>query len=96
MKISYKEAVELIETADVVKINDNENCVVNTSPNDPSPELCVFWQDDYDEFQVCVQNFDNIEKNNHILTFIDTEGEEFDLHLYKLAPIEHGMTRMSI
>ena len=94
MKISYKEAIELIETADVVKIDNDAECVINT--HDLAPEMTVLWNDDHFEFQVCVQNFDNIEQNDHILTFIDTEGEEFDLHLYKLAPIEHGMTRMSI
>jgi hypothetical protein len=85
MKISYKEAVELIETADVVKINDGENCVINTSPNDPSPELCVFWE--YDHKELWANNFDNIQRNDHVLTFVDTEGEEFDLYLYKLTPI---------
>jgi len=90
MKISYKEAIELIETADVVKINDDENCVINTSPNDLSPELYVCWKNDHEEFSVWsnnFDNFDNIQQNGHILTFIDTEGEEFDLHLYKLTPI---------
>jgi hypothetical protein len=87
MKISYTEAVKLIETADVVKINDNENCVINTSPNDISPELYVFWENDHEEFSVWANNFDNIEQNGHVLTFIDTEGELFDLYLYKLAPI---------
>ena len=85
MKISYTEAIELIETADVVKINDDDECVINTSPL--APELTVFWNDSYVEFQVCVQNFDNIEQNGHILTFVDTDGELFDLYLYKLAPI---------
>jgi hypothetical protein len=87
MKISYKEAVELIETADVVKINDDDKCVINTSAKDLAPELTVFWNDSYVEFQVCVQNFDNIDRNGHVLTFIDTDGIEFDLYLYKLAPI---------
>jgi hypothetical protein len=87
MKISYTEAIELIETADVVKIDNDTECVINTSPNDLAPELTVFWNDRYVEFQVCVQNFDNIEQNGHILTFVDTEGELFDLYLYKLAPI---------
>ncbi len=86
-KISYKEAVELIETADVVKINDDENCVINTSPNDLSPELSVFWHDDHECFSVWANNFDSIKQNGHVLTFIDTEGEEFDLYLYKLTPI---------
>jgi hypothetical protein len=85
MKISYTEAIEFIETADVVKINDDDECVINTSPI--APELTVFWNDRYVEFQVCVQNFDNIEQNGHILTFVDTDGEEFDLYLYKLTPI---------
>ena len=84
MKISYKEAVELIETADVVKIDNDAECVINTY--DLAPELTVFWNDRYVEFQVCVQNFDNIEQNGHILTFVDTEGELFDLYLYKLVP----------
>ena len=88
MKISYTEAVKLIETADVVKINDDDECVINTSPNENfAPELTVFWQDDYDEFSVWANNFDNIEQNGHVLTFIDSEGELFDLYLYKLTPI---------
>jgi len=85
MKISYTEAIELIETADVVKINDDDECVINTSFNDTS--LYVFWENDHEEFSVWANNFDNIERNGHILTFIDTEGELFDLYLYKLAPI---------
>lgn len=90
MKISYAEAVKLIETADVVKINDDDECVINTSPDpdDISPELYVFWENiDHEEFSVWANNFDNIEQNGHVLTFIDSEGELFDLYLYKLAPI---------
>jgi len=87
MKISYTEAVKLIETADVVKINDDDECVINTSFNDISPELYVFWENDHEEFSVWANNFDNIEQNGHILTFVDSEGELFDLYLYKLAPI---------
>jgi len=87
MKISYTEAIELIETADVVKINDDDECVINTSFNDTSPELYVFWENDREEFSVWANNFDNIERNGHILTFVTTEGELFDLYLYKLAPI---------
>jgi len=87
MKISYEEAVELIETADVVKINDDDECVINTSPNDISPELYVFWENDHEEFSVWANNFDSIQKNDHVLTFVDNEGEEFDLYLYKLTPI---------
>jgi hypothetical protein len=85
MKISYTEAIELIETADVVKINDDDECVINISPDDPSP-VYVFWENDHEEFQVWANNFDNIEQNGHILTFVDTEGELFDLYLYKLVP----------
>lgn len=92
MKISYKEAVKLIQTADVVKIDNDAECVINTHAI--APEMTVLWNDD--EFQVCVQNFDNIEQNGHVLTFVDTDGVEFDLYLYNLTPIEHGMTRMSI
>ena len=87
MKISYTEAIELIETADVVKINDDDECVINISPDDLAPELTVFWENDHEEYQVSVSNFDNIEQKGHILTFIDSEGELFDLYLYKLAPI---------
>jgi len=86
MKISYTEAVKLIETADVVKINDDDECVINISPDDISPELYVFWENDHEEFSVWANNFDNIEQNGHVLTFIDTEGELFDLYLYKLVP----------
>lgn len=85
MKISYKEAIKLIETADVVKINDDDECVINTY--DLAPEMTVLWEYDHKQFQVCVQNFDNIQRNDHVLTFVDTDGEEFDLYLYKLAPI---------
>ena len=87
MKISYKEAVELIETADVVKINDDDECVINISPDDISPELYVFWENDHEEFSVWANNFDNIERNGHVLTFVDSEGELFDLYLYKIVPI---------
>lgn len=87
MKISYTEAVKLIETADVVKINDDDKCVINTSPDDISPELYVFWENDHEEFSVWANNFDNIEQNGHILTFVDSEGELFDLYLYKIVPI---------
>ena len=87
MKISYTEAIELIETADVVKINDDDECVINTWPDDLAPELYVFWENDHEEFSVWANNFDNIEQNGHILTFVDTDGELFDLYLYKLAPI---------
>lgn len=93
MKISYKEAVELIETADVVKIDNDAECVINTSPDDLSPELTVFWENDRDEFSVWANNFYNIEQNGHILTFVDTDGEEFDLYLYKLAPIVWDCSR---
>jgi hypothetical protein len=87
MKISYTEAIELIETADVVKINDDDECVINISPDDPSPELYVFWENDHEEFSVWANNFDNIEQNGHILTFVDSEGELFDLYLYKIVPM---------
>ena len=87
MKISYTEAIELIETADVVKINDDDECVINISPDDPSPELYVFWENDHEEFSVWANNFNNIEQNGHILTFVDSEGELFDLYLYKIVPM---------
>ena len=87
MKISYTEAIELIESADVVKINDDDKCVINISPDDPSPELYVFWENDHEEFSVWANNFDNIEQNGHILTFVDSEGELFDLYLYKIVPM---------
>jgi hypothetical protein len=86
MKISYTEAVQLIETADVVKINDDDECVINTSPNDISPELYVFWENDHEEFSMWADSSSNIEQKGHILTFIDSEGELFDLYLYKLVP----------
>ena len=87
MKISYKEAIKLTETADVVKINDDENCVINIMYYNLAPEMTVLWNNDHEEYQVCVQNFDNIEQDNHVLTFVDTDGEKLDLYLYKLTPI---------
>jgi hypothetical protein len=95
MKIKLQEALDLLRTADVVKLTDMDGYIV---PNinfdeingDPLNEIMyVSWEDDHDEFGLRVIDGENteVERDGHKLTFIDSEGEPFELQLFREVPI---------
>lgn len=95
MKIKLQEALDLIVSADVVKLVDGDGYIVphmttDDVVGDPTNEVMhVVWEDDGQEFGFKANEGENleVERDGHKLTFIDTEGEPFELHLFREVPI---------
>jgi hypothetical protein len=96
MKIKLQEALDLIEGADVVKLIGNNgtyfrpNVFVELPKGDPSNEIIYLsWDDQRDEFCIRATEGENteVERDGHMLTMIDDEGEPFKLELFREVPI---------
>lgn len=95
MKIKLQEALDLIESADVVKLLHGDSYVIpNIVTDDIHNEydnevIYLSWEDDGPRFAVSVTEFQNkeVERDGHKLTFIDDEGDPFELHLFREVPI---------
>jgi hypothetical protein len=95
MKINLQEALDLIGAADVVKLRDNDGYIlpqifVEGANGDPRNEVMyVSWEDDRNEFGFRVTEGENleVERDGHKLTLTDSEGDPFELHLFREVPI---------
>lgn len=95
MKIKLQEALDLLNAADVVKLTDVDGFItpsISTCEitNDALNEVMyVHWHDDHYEFGFRVTEGDNteVERDGHKLTFIDSEGEPFELQIFREVPI---------
>ena len=96
MKIPLQDALDLIESADVIKLLDGDShtrILTFTNPVKGEPDnevLYVSWEDweglEYN-FRVCESENAEVERDGHKMTFIDDEGEPFELHLFREVPI---------
>ena len=95
MKIELQEALDLIESADVVKLLDGDGYItahittegiINDSDN---PVMIVSWRNDKWKMSLRVIEEGNemIDREGHTLIFTDDEGEPFELHLFREVPI---------
>ena len=95
MKIKLQEALDLLNAADVVKLLDMDGFIIPTInfddiTGDPLNEIMyVSWEDDRNEFGFRVTEGENteVERDGHKLTFIDSEGNPFELQLFREVPI---------
>lgn len=95
MKIPLQDALDLVDSADVVKLLSMDNYIrpmiyIEGINNDPSNEVMyIRWEEDDQEFAIQVPEGENaeVERDGHKLTFIDDEGEPFELHLFREVPI---------
>jgi hypothetical protein len=95
MLISLDEALERIESADIVKLFGNNTFIIpqvytEGTNGDPENEvLYVGWEEEGNVFAIKAAEGENkeVEADGHKLTFIDTEGESFELHLFREVPI---------
>lgn len=95
MLIPLQEALDLIEAADVVKLLDSDGYIrpmIYTEGLNGEPDnevMYVGWEDDGQEFAMKVNEGENlqVERDGHKLTFIDNEGDPFELHLFREIPV---------
>ncbi len=90
MKIELQEALDLIEAANLVKLVNGNGYITPHITTDgvrgdyDNEVMLVTWDQDGQNYAVRVPEQDNekIERDGHKLTFIDNEGEPFELHLF--------------
>lgn len=95
MKIKLQEALDLIHSADVVKLLHMDCFIIpiinfDLINGDPLNEfMYVSWEDNRDEYGIRVTEGKNteVERDGHKLTFIDNEGNPFELQLFREVPI---------
>ena len=95
MKIELQYALDLIESADVVKLLDGDGYIIPHITTDDirgdydNEVMIVTWDEDGQDYAIRVPEQDNekVEREGHKLTFVDNEGEPFELHLFREVPI---------
>ena len=95
MKIELQDALDLIESADVVKLLDGDGYITphittdDIRGNYDNEVMIVTWDEDGQDYAIRVPEQDNekVEREGHKLTFVDNEGEPFELHLFREVPI---------
>lgn len=96
MKIKLQEALDLVEAADIVRLTDMDGYLtpsisIDDIVDDPANQVMyVTWDDDEGleySFKVTEGNNYAVEREGHKLTFIDNEGEPFELQLFREVPI---------
>jgi len=95
MKIELQDALDLIESADVVKLLDGDGYIIPHITTDEirgdydNEVMIVTWDEDGQDYAIRVPEQDNekVEREGHKLTFVDNEGEPFELHLFREVPI---------
>jgi hypothetical protein len=95
MKIKLQEALDLIQSADSVKLLDMDGYIVphvvtESVLDEPENDvLFVSWHDDNHEFVLKANEELNneVERDGHKITFVDTTGHPFELHLFREVPI---------
>jgi hypothetical protein len=95
MKIELQYALDLIESADIVKLLDGDGYITPHITTDDirgdydNEVMIVTWDEDGQDYAIRVPEQDNekVEREGHKLTFVDNEGEPFELHLFREVPI---------
>jgi len=95
MKIELQDALDLIESADVVKLLDGDGYITPHITTDDirgdydNEVMIVTWDENGQDYAIRVPEQDNekVEREGHKLTFVDNEGEPFELHLFREVPI---------
>ena len=95
MKIELQYALDLIESADVVKLLDGDGYITPHITTDDirgdydNEVMIVTWDENGQDYAIRVPEQDNekVEREGHKLTFVDNEGEPFELHLFREVPI---------
>ena len=95
MKIELQDALDLIESADIVKLLDGDGYIIPHITTDEirgdydNEVMIVTWDEDGQDYAIRVPEQDNekVERDGHKLTFMDNEGEPFELHLFREVPI---------
>jgi hypothetical protein len=95
MKIELQDALDLIESADAVKLLDGDGYIIPHITTDEirgdydNEVMIVTWDEDGQDYAIRVPEQDNekVEREGHKLTFVDNEGEPFELHLFREVPI---------
>ena len=95
MKIKLQEALDLIESADIVKLTNGDHFYlphisIEGTNGDPTNEvMIVTWDEEGYDYAFKVVEGDNpdVERDGHKLTLIDDEGEPFELQLFRQVPI---------
>lgn len=92
MKIKLQEALDLVASADVVKLDYCIRPNVDFAEITGEPDnqvMFLTWEEDDQEYAIKVPESDNleVERDGHKLTFTDEEGEPFEIHLFHEVPI---------
>lgn len=96
MKIKLKEALDLLNSADVVKLRDNgfyihpEYIGIEEETGKPDNRVVYFgWENEGQEFCICVneEGNDEVERDGHKLFFKDNEGEIVEFQIFREVPI---------
>lgn len=96
-KITVEKALQLLREAHIVRVFSNDwyyDAIINESDITGDPEnefLLISWQDeDGYEFDAKLAEGQNpeVKAKSHALTFVDTEGDEIELLLFKIIPLE--------
>jgi len=96
MKIPFKQAYDLLLSADQVTIAKgeyNEFVSICTSGGNDKDYFIINWESDDGEdytFDVLRGQNPKVEKKGHKLTFVtceDTDNEKIELHLFKVTPL---------
>ena len=91
MKIKLQEALDLIESADVVKVKHGDyypHAEVFINPVNDSPDKEVLYLETREyAFRVCESGNAKVKRDGHKLTFKNDAGYPLELHLFKEVPI---------
>jgi hypothetical protein len=95
MKIPLQEALDLIEAADVVKLFDVSGYIiphittVDIRGSYDNEVMLITWNTNGQDYAIRTPEEGNkeVERDGHKLIFVDDEGEQFELHLFREVPI---------
>ncbi len=95
MKIKLQEALDLLRTADVVRVTDMDGFIeprILFSDVEGKPDnefMYISWDDEHNEFAVRFLEEGNaeVEREGNRIVIVDGEGSEFEFNLFRLVPI---------
>ena len=90
MKITFQEASDLLNSADIVKLYEGDDVVYPVITFDTvDGSVHLSWDTDTDSYDMILSQKDNaeVEREGHALTFVDENGIGVDIELYREVPI---------
>jgi hypothetical protein len=95
MKIKLQEAIDLINTADVVRVTDGDGFIEphisfsDVEGKSDNEFMYIGWDDDHDEFgaRFIEGGNEEVEREGNRIVIVDSEGSEFEFNLFRLVPI---------